>query len=133
MLNEIAATYSSVNDLPGVFKPVDSIRIACSNLGVLFSHPAPLLLDVSELVVGMKHYNIIVSSYIPRCNDDALTQREYIYIRVVELGIVLVQLVEASLERRVKYRILRVFQLLLPLRAQRLECGDHAMKCGYVV
>ena len=61
------------------------------------------------------------------------TKSEYVHIRIVEFRIVLVELIEAGLERRVEDGILQVVQLLLPFRAEGFECRDYTMECGCLV
>ena len=46
--------YSSVNNITGVLNPVDRICVTGSDLGLLFSLTAPLLLDVPKLVVRVE-------------------------------------------------------------------------------
>ena len=126
-------TYSSVNNLTGMFNPVDRIGIARRDLGILLRLAAPFLLDVSKLVVWVEDYMSKVSSHFSGKEDGQLTQCKYVDISIIELCIVLIQFIDASLEHRVEDRVLRVHQLFLPPRTEGLKHGDDAVKRGHLV
>ena len=95
-------TYSSINNLMGMFNPVDRIGIAHHDLGVLLCLATPFLFDVSKLVVWVEDYMSKVSSRFSGKEDGQLMQCKYVDVSIVKLCIVFIQFIDASLERRVE-------------------------------